>query len=104
MKKYCLDEAGQFVNLIIGNVSTVGPRPYILAEIPEGDLPRQLLKAGMLSVHNNELKTGHDVISKITTEDEYLDLMMKGSVWQMVRANCIIIIDGVRAILMGKVM
>jgi lipopolysaccharide/colanic/teichoic acid biosynthesis glycosyltransferase len=102
MKKYCLDEAGQFLNLIIGNISTVGPRPYILAEIPEGDLPRQLLKAGMLSVNNNNIKTGQSVISKITTEDEYLDLMMNGTVWQMVRANCIIILDGIRAILMGK--
>jgi len=102
MKKYYFDELGQIFNVLLGHMSVVGPRPYIVGSEGSDNLPRMLQKAGMLGVQNNDVKTGFVTISKIKTDDEYLSVFEKGSVLELLWADTIIIADGVRALLMGK--
>ena len=83
-------------------MSVVGPRPRVLGIAENDEPPLQLLKAGMLSVAHTNWKLGDNTISRIKTEEEYLDFYTNSSVFHLVWANFIIIIDGLRAVLMGK--
>ena len=101
MKKFYLDELGQVVNILTGQMSVVGPRPLPVNYEANSFPPRLILKAGVLCFPANLAKSRGDTILNYSTDEQYLEQYRKNSVWDLIKLDWLIIVDGIRAILKG---
>ena len=101
MKKFYLDELGQVVNILTGQMSVVGPRPLPVNYEVNSFPPRLILKAGVFCFPANLTKSRGDTILNYSTDEQYLEQYQKNSVWDLIKLDWLIIVDGIRAILKG---
>ena len=101
MKKFYLDELGQVVNILTGQMSVVGPRPLPVNYEANSFPPRLILKAGVFCFPANLTKSRGDTILNYSTDEQYLEQYQKNSVWDLIKLDWLIIVDGIRAILKG---
>lgn len=101
MKKFYLDELGQVVNILTGQMSVVGPRPLPVNYEVNSFPPRLILKAGVFCFPANLTKSRGDTILNYSTDEQYLEQYRKNSVWGLIKLDWLIIVDGIRAVLKG---
>ena len=101
MKKYYLDELGQVLNILRGEITLVGPRPVPLAQDLNHRPPRRLLRTGIFCFNGNQNKNKGDTHLKFSTDEEYLKKFKRSSPWELVKLDFLIMWDGVRSILKG---
>ena len=82
LRKTSLDETLQFINVFIGNMSIVGPRPGakenedILIKARESYTPNAFdVKPGITGYSQVYMKRQHDVMSKAWFDSEYVKIM-----------------------------
>lgn len=104
MRKLSLDELPQFVNVLRGDMSVVGPRPHlfehdqVFAKITETYRGRAFVKPGITGLaqvrgHHGETKTDESVRARVASDVHYLEnwspmldlLIILRSAWQMIR-------------------
>ena len=101
LRKYSLDELPQFFNVLKGDMSVVGPRPYILKEFDEYNVPENVRKkllsvkpgiTGLWQVEGRNEKTFEE---RIRLDLKYIDEM---SFWKDIK----IILKTVWIMIKGK--
>jgi len=102
MKSTYMDELGQFFNILKGDMSFVGPRPLPVGYDLNNELPRKVLKAGLVGFATNRAKNEGDTISKQKTDEEYLEIYKNSSSIEILQVDLIVILDGFRAVLKAK--
>jgi len=84
MRKTNLDEMPQFFNVLIGNMSAVGPRPHMLSHTEEYSklidqfMVRHFMKPGItgwaqVNGHRGETKTTDDMLKRVEADVWYLE-------------------------------
>ena len=101
MKKFYLDELGQVINILMGQMSVVGPRPQPMHYKVNSYPPRLILKTGVFCFSANQGKSRDDTILNYSTDEQYLEQYQKNSVWNLIKLDWLIIVDGLRAVLKG---
>jgi len=101
MKKYYLDELGQLFNVMSGDMSLVGPRPFPVGYKENTHLPRQNLKAGIVGFTATRWKDGQKV-NLDKADMEYLDIYNSGSILGLLKVDILIMFTSLRAICKGK--
>jgi len=101
MKKFYLDELGQVVNILTGQMSVVGPRPVPMDYEVNSYPPRLILKTGVFSFPANQAKGRGSTMLNYSTNEHYLEQYQRSSIWGLIKLDWLIIVDGIRAILKG---
>lgn len=84
LRKTSLDELPQFINVLLGNMSTVGPRPHMVihthmyAERVDKFMVRHFVKPGItglaqVSGYRGEVETEKDIINRVKYDIFYLE-------------------------------
>ena len=102
MKKYYLDELGQMINILSGQMSFVGPRPRLEVEEVSMNPPRQLLKSGYFCFVANQWKNENPSSSGFRSDEEYLELYQNSATLELLKLDLCIFLDGVKAVIKGK--
>ena len=101
MKKYYLDELGQLLNVMRGDMSLVGSRPLPVGFKQNTLQPRQNLKAGIVGFAATRWKDGQKV-NPDEADMGYLDIYNSESTLGLLKVNILIMFTSLRAICKGK--
>lgn len=87
LRRTSLDELPQFFNVIMGDISVVGPRPCVTYELGDFDTlnkkykKRFQVKGGITGLAQCNGRNENSWDEKVTLDGEYVDLFRKEGVW-----------------------
>lgn len=87
LRRTSLDELPQFFNVIMGDISVVGPRPCVTYELGDFDTlnkkykKRFQVKGGITGLAQCKGRNENSWDEKVTLDGEYVDLFRKEGVW-----------------------
>ena len=87
IRKTSLDEFPQFFNVLMGDISVVGPRPCVTYELGDFDTlnkkykKRFQVKGGITGLAQCKGRNENSWDEKVTLDNEYVDLFKKEGVW-----------------------
>lgn len=102
MKRYYMDELGQILNVIKGDMTLVGPRP-----LPKGfpnydSPPRQRLRAGVSGIASAQWKTeAIDDEGQVAVDSRYLEIYEHGSLLDLLKTDLLALRLSLKAVIMG---
>ena len=87
LRKTSLDEIPQFFNVLMGDISVVGPRPCVTYELGDYDTlnkkykKRFQVKGGITGLAQCKGRNENSWDEKVTYDGQYVDLFKKEGVW-----------------------
>ena len=101
LRKHGLDELPQFFNILKGDMSIVGPRPYLKSEFEDYEIPEEIrkkilsVKPGITGLWQTNHRNEEPFMTRIEKDIEYIE---KKSLF----LDILIILKTIRTVLTGK--